>query len=437
MAFRWCSLLLAALALLACGDSRGRVLIVGLDGATMRLIGPLLEEGRLPHLAEIARRGVSGPLRSEAPLLSPRIWNTIATSKPPSEHGIEGWVWQDATGTPRLYASTDRRVHALWNIVSDAGLSVGVVNWLNTQPPSKVNGVLVSDHMLPAMVDELLTVGAWITRKFHPDASRPLVSPGHHVSFAFPPEWTSRVAALREATEPLTPIGDPFAGDAVRMGPERSARLSLHYRSDELAARVALAIDEELRPDLLMVYLPGVDKVSHALWRSIERQELYPEALRRPPELRAVRAHTLRRYYEFADALLGRLVERFEASDLVLVVSDHGFEAGVTELPAGTLTGAHGSPEAADGILFARGRGLGRGEHVSGTSIYDVTPTVLAWLGLPAGEDMKGRPAPFLEVEPVPRVATHDVGSIERLGGASPQVEDAIVDQLRGLGYVE
>ena len=159
-----------------------------------------------------------------------------------------------------------------------------------------------------------------------------------------------------------------------------------------------------------MVYLPGVDKVSHALWRSIERQELYPEPLRRPPELRAVRAQALRRYYEFADALLGRLVERFESSDLVLVVSDHGFEAEVTERPTGTLTGGHSSPEAAAGILFARGRGLARGERASGTSIYDVTPTVLTWLGLPVGEDMKGRPAPFLEVEPVPRVATHDDG---------------------------
>ena len=72
-----------------------------------------------------------------------------------------------------------------------------------------------------------------------------------------------------------------------------------------------------------------------------------------------------------------------------------------------------------------------------GTTIYDVTPTVLTWLGLPAGEDMKGRSAPYLELEPLPRVATHDVAPIERLGSGSREVEDAIVDRLRGLGYVE
>jgi hypothetical protein len=91
----------------------------------------------------------------------------------------------------------------------------------------------------------------------------------------------------------------------------------------------------------------------------------------------------------------------------------------------------------ADGILFARGRGVWRGERVFSTSIYDVTPTVLAWLGLPVGEDMQGRVAHFLEARPVATVTTHDVRPVERLGGASPEVEDAIVEQLRGLGYVE
>jgi predicted AlkP superfamily phosphohydrolase/phosphomutase len=437
---RQCIVLLAALSLLACSGGSGerrRVLFVGLDGATLRLIDPLLEQGRLPHLAEIARSGVSGPLRSEPPLLSPRIWNTVATSKPPAEHGILGWVWLDDSGTPRLYTGNDRKVHALWNIVSDADLRVGVVNWLTTQPPSKVNGVVVSDHMFPAMVDWSMDFSWWATRLQYPNASLPLVSPGHHVSFAYPPEWMARVAALRDVTDPLTQIADPFAGDAVRMGPSRSAELSLHYRADEFAARVALAVDEAVRPDLLMVYLPGIDKVSHHLWRSVEDQRLYPEALRRPPELRAVRARALESYYEFVDALLGRLLEGFAASDLVMVVSDHGFEAEVIESPTAILTGGHSSPLVADGILFARGRGVWRGERVFSTSIYDVTPTVLAWLGLPVGEDMQGRVAHFLEARPVATVTTHDVRPVERLGGASPEVEDAIVEQLRGLGYVE
>jgi arylsulfatase A-like enzyme len=119
------------------------------------------------------------------------------------------------------------------------------------------------------------------------------------------------------------------------------------------------------------------------------------------------------------------------------VVSDHGFEADLIRLPSGTLTGGHQSQRARDGIVFARGRGIAAGDSVWNASVYDVTPTVLAWLGLPAGRDMQGAPARFVRVPPIPPVATHDVELVERAGPAPSGVESEIVDQLRALGYVE
>ena len=273
----------AALGMTACGrdpGARGRVLLVGLDGATLRVIGPLLDRGRLPVLAEIARAGVAGPLRSEPPLLSPRIWNTIATAKAPAEHGIEGWVWQDEAGAPRLYASTDRKVHALWNIASDVGLRVGVVNWLCTHPAEEVNGILVSDHFLPMMREHALEFAQLVDPGVLPEAGGEL--PGRGTATVFPEQWSSKLAALAKEHEPLTSVPDPFANDAARVGTDVAAQLSVYYRSDELTAHVALAVDWELRPDLLMVYLPGIDKVSHVLWGGFEDAERYPEALRDP-----------------------------------------------------------------------------------------------------------------------------------------------------------
>jgi hypothetical protein len=255
--------------------------------------------------------------------------------------------------------------------------------------------------------------------------------------YAFPPEWNARVVALREDWEPITSIADPFANDAAHAGAGGSEALSQHYRSDEITVRVALAIESEIHPDLLMVYLPGIDKVSHALWGGFEDPSLYPEELRGSPEHREAQARALESYYEFSDALVGLLSARFDSSDLVIVVSDHGFEADVVELAQGTLTGGHTSHRAMEGIVFARGRGIEPGDSVWGMSVYDVTPTVLAWLGIPAGQDMQGRRARFLEAQPPPPVATHDAGPVERLEAGPSSVEDAIVEQLRALGYVE
>ena len=139
-------------------------------------------------------------------------------------------------------------------------------------------------------------------------------------------------------------------------------------------------------------------------------------------------------YYEYTDRLIGRLLERYGPDDLVLVVSDHGFEPG---LRLGTLTGIHSSKLAADGVIFMRGPGIAPGIDVAGVNVNDITPSVLAWLGLPAGEDMDGVVVPFLERDEIEPVATHDVKPIEYLGAEASGREDQILDQLRDLGYIE
>ena len=61
---------------------------------------------------------------------------------------------------------------------------------------------------------------------------------------------------------------------------------------------------------------------------------------------------------------------------------------------------------------------------------------MLAWLGLPLARDMDGHPAPFLDFEAVASVATYNA-PIQRVDHSSEEVDEAIIEQLRGLGYVE
>jgi predicted AlkP superfamily phosphohydrolase/phosphomutase len=414
---------LALLALAACGgpEPRGRVLLVGIDGASPRVATPMLADGRLPNLARLAREGVSGPLRSRLPLASPRIWNTIVTGKRPEKHGIRSFVRREGDRL-ELLLSSDRRTHALWNIASDAGLSAGVVNFWNTHPPERISGVMVSDHLLASEVEGRRTLA-------HAAAAPrgPLV---------FPEAWQPRLAQLLAAGAEVVDVADPFAG-ATGLPPRLFAKgnpLSERFREDEALAAIALAIDAELRPDLLMVLLPGIDRVSHLIWAGVEPAERYaPPQRPTPPEHAAMRA-ALEAYYAYTDALVGALAARFGPDDLVLVLSDHGFEAGVS---MGFLTGVHESEAAADGVLFARGPGVPAGGAAGEVAIEDVTPTVLAWLGLPLGLDMDGRPAAFLAAAPTRSVATWDAKPVERLPLAESGAEPELVERLRDLGYLE
>jgi hypothetical protein len=417
------SCILSAVLWLGCGGGskpHGRVLLVGIDGATLRVALPLIREGKLPNLARIGQEGILGPLRSHIPLTSPRIWTSIATGKSPRHHGIMGFARTGADGRQRLYRSSDRKASALWNIVSDAGKSVGVVNWWTTYPVEKVRGVIVSDHLLGRELQGRRNL-----------TGAPAVEAGPIV---YPDAWEGRVQALSTVAEPLTGVADPFLDRAAFPSWAMPERLSERYRDDEWVTRIALEIERELHPDVLLVFLPGIDRVSHRLWGALEPESEYPRPLF-TPEQRDVSANALRRYYEYSDALIGKLLERYGPDDLVVVVSDHGFEAGTGLL---FLTGEHKSAKALHGVIFARGPDIALPKEQRPVSVDDVTPTILAWLGLPIGEDMDGRPASFLAVDPseIARVPTYDTQPIERLGAAPSGAEGAMLEHLRSLGYL-
>lgn len=427
-----------ALAAAACergAPARGRVLLVGIDGATMKLAGPLLAEGRLPNLSRLAREGAHGPLESFVPLHSPRIWTTIATGKVPDKHGIKTFVHALADGSKALYLSSDRKAHALWNITSDAGLVTSVVNWWTTFPPERIEGVMVTDHLLK---EELAKKRAAFGAQA-PDPSAPT---------AHPEPWEARALAAARASDglgpfpdPLAPIeGDPRWHEAMRVHKGWGATLRIMRETretDDAVTRIALAVERELHPAVALVFLPGIDRISHFLWGAFERD---PAGGAAGPPGRLMEGGselaTLRGYYEHTDRLLGVLLAAYGPEDLVLVVSDHGFERLE---PTGSLvaTGGHETEAASEGVLFARGPGIAPGGGTAGTTVNDVTPTILAWLGLPLGADMDGRPAAFLD-RPAPKViATYDTTPIARVPTESRGAEQERLEELRALGYIE
>ena len=418
----------------ACGaEDRpvGRVLLVGIDGASARVIDPLRSAGRLPHLDRIASAGVYGPLRSFPRLRSPRIWTTVATGKTPEKHGIEGWVKPLAPGVIELYYSRDRRGHALWNIASEAGLRVAVVNWLVTYPPEVVNGVLVSDHTFPSEIDGKLFIANDVAKHFGV-ALEPVPRGVDRGPVVSPIEWTAKVLAETHRTAQLTPFADPFAANPALPYPIFYEHLSGFYRRDQALVSIALQIQEEIRPDLMMVLLQGIDRVSHFYWAGIEAPAGDAESPFDPPQRDAARG-ALETYYAYTDALVGRLMSALGPDDLVIVLSDHGFETDVD----GWVTGNHKSPRAEMGVIFARGRGIEPQAEAGAITINDITPTVLAWLGLPTARDMDGRPAAFLRASSRKPIASYDTGPIRRLSEADSGADDAILEELRTLGYVE
>ena len=110
-----------------------RILFVGVDGLEWSVAAPMVRRGELPNLRSLMARGTYGKIETSEPTLSPVVWTTIATGKPPEAHGIQHFVLANPEANQaRLYNRLDRKTKAFWNILSDAGQRVHVVGWFLT-----------------------------------------------------------------------------------------------------------------------------------------------------------------------------------------------------------------------------------------------------------------------------------------------------------------
>ena len=141
-----------------------------LDGASLEHIWPRAAEGRLPNFSRLLDAGAIIDLATIRPTQPDPVWAAAATGMYPATNGVRS--------AARYYALRDRRgidllpdhclAHALvrlgfvrdhpltseewgarplWGILSDEGLSSGIVRWPLTHPAQPSAGFVVSDRL--------------------------------------------------------------------------------------------------------------------------------------------------------------------------------------------------------------------------------------------------------------------------------------------------
>jgi predicted AlkP superfamily phosphohydrolase/phosphomutase/regulator of sirC expression with transglutaminase-like and TPR domain len=431
------ALLLGSALALACGPApvRDRVIVLGIDGVDPDVVDLLIEEGKLPNFRRLREEGAAGRLRSSKPLLSPIIWTTIATGKPPLEHGVSHFVAiNEQTGERIPVTSQMRRVKALWNILSESEREVAVVGWWATWPAESVRGAVVSDH----------TCYHFLSPEGAGGGSDP-------VGLTHPPELFEQVAPmiLRPADLSAAQL-EPF----VRVVPEELNRsfdfedeLS-HFKwalaTAESYRRIGLDLWRTQRPDLLMVYIEGVDSTSH-LFGHLFRHDDFAGHL---AAQQARFGGTVEAMYHYADRLVGEYLNEIDEHTTLVVLSDHGFELGALHSDpnkARDLRRVSERYHRMDGILYFYGNRVRPGSRIDAPTLLDVTPTLLALTGISPARDMTGRVlSEVLDLSAEARfedriVATYETKSAGRAGtetAGDANVDPQILEHLRALGYI-
>lgn len=278
-------------------NANSRVLIIALDGATWRVLKPLMARGRMPNFSRLVEHGFRATLLSTVPWVSPTAWASLMTGKNPGKHGIYGFLELD----PAQYstASYDMSVgypvngsyihhKTLWELISEHGKRVGVINVPMTYPPRAVNGFLIASFLTP---------------------------PGSK-EFTYPADLAGQLDEYR--------IDLDYGAGYGYLKPQSfdDYERFLEDLSDVLQRRIRtmLKLMQNHPWDFFMACFTETDRLQHSFWPCLEPEYgVWPE-----DEIFRFRPKVLAQY-EQLDQAIGTLVSLAGDGTTVFILSDHGF----------------------------------------------------------------------------------------------------------------
>ncbi len=276
----------------------GHSILIGLDGATFTVLDALMQNGTMPFLHELTKRGTHAPLLSTPHPLTPPAWTSLMTGRTPGNHGVFDFMWPLYQGDQmfiKLMDSRDIKCETVWSLFSRQGRRVTSLNFPVMFPPRPVNGYLISGFV------------SW-----------------RHLSRAvYPPQFyetlkTIPTVSRRELAMDLDQEKKSIQG----LSPDEYEEwIKLHIRRERQWFEIARYLLVHDPCDITAVLFDGTDKLQHIAWPLLD-----PALLPRTP---SVWQQTIRdlclEYFRHIDSYLATLVELAGPEAQIFIVSDHGF----------------------------------------------------------------------------------------------------------------
>jgi len=254
----------------------GRVFVIGIDGGDYDLINKWIEEDKLPNFKKIKEAGSSGKLRSTIPPITGAAWSSFQTGTNPGKHGAFNWFKRkegEYSAAPVTY--NDIAEPTIWQILSKQNKKVGVIGVPVTYPPAEINGFLIPGLLTPEKSDKQSYPADII------DEVRE-IAPDYKFS---PKEWTRGYDPHDWVNEMLDDI-------------DNKVKVTKHFM-------------ETREWDMMMVHFMETDQVQHFMWNYLEDD--------------SINWNPVFDIYKKADEAIGRISEKLNDDDTLLIMSDHGF----------------------------------------------------------------------------------------------------------------
>lgn len=269
-------------------NKKKKVILLGIDGATFKIIDPLIERGLLPNFQRMKCEGMYADLISNIHPITPSAWASISTGLNPGRHGVYDFRRLNRKDYSLNFVNGDsRRGQAIWEILTKAGKKVCIVNVPLTYPPRAVNGIMISGMDAPPNA-EVFTY----PRGFSEELKKNI------------PDY---IIDLDGQADTL----DKYLAQTVQMF---DARIKLF----------GYLLETKKEMDFLYFVFVEADRLQHVLWKYID-----PNCNAYNSEKAPGYRNLVEKVYKRIDDLIGEYYFSKPANQILAIVSDHGF--GVLE----------------------------------------------------------------------------------------------------------
>ncbi len=250
-----------------------RVIIIGLDGVPYHLIENLSNRSAMLETEKIIEKGFFYQMESSIPEISSVAWSSIITGSNPGEHGIYGYT-DIPLDTYRLSFPNFNNLKAepFWQ--KNKNEKSIIINVPSTFPVKSLNGIHISGF-----------VSLDLERSVYPQ---------------------SLIPKLNELNYKI---------DVDSSKAHKSIDMFLDDLDQTLKSRVTAYRDlwKNKDWDTFMLVFTGTDRLSHFLWDAYEREDH--------------KYHTaFIEHFRQIDEVIGEIADNITEDDLLVLLSDHGFE---------------------------------------------------------------------------------------------------------------
>jgi len=266
----------------------GRVIIIGMDGATFELILPWIQEGKLASFRKIMDEGVHGSLDPASNMRSAASWTSFYTGKNPGKHGIyEFYDFSPDTYSIRFINGSHCLEPSLWRLLSDRDFSSIVINVPMTYPAEPTKGIVLAG----------------------------LDAPGTQSNGFCHPHNCLEELEDKFGTYILEPGLTGFIIDnKLDMAVERL------FEEIEQKRKVMFHLMENKKWDFFTIVYRSLDAAQHCFWKFMD-----PRHPHHDPSQKDKYGDVILEVYQKLDAILGDVMDFIHPEDILMVMSDHGF----------------------------------------------------------------------------------------------------------------